>query len=99
MNDIEIALQSCPQEKWGDTERLLLKTQQHIAGLQRQIEAQTKPLSDEEIMEIFKAYEQMQEYGYVGKKPFQVHLGWTLEDRNNCLMLARAIEAKVRGEK
>ena len=55
-------------------------------------------LTDDEIMEIFKVYEQMQEYGYVGKKPFQVHLGWTLEDRNSCLMLARAIEAKVRGQ-
>ena len=53
-----------------------------------------KPLSDEEIMEIFKAYEQMQEYGYVGKKPFQVHLGWSLEDKNSCLMLARAIEER-----
>ena len=52
-------------------------------------------LTDEEIMEIFKAYEQMQEYGYLGKKPFQVHLGWTLEDRNSCLMLARAILRKA----
>ena len=66
---------------------------QHWAYLQ--LEKEPAELTDEEIMEIFKAYEQMQEYGYLGKKPFQVHLGWTLEDRNSCLMLARAILRKA----
>jgi hypothetical protein len=54
-----------------------------------------KTLTDEEIMEVFTAYEQMQEYGYVGKKPFQVSLGWSLSERNDCLMLARAILRKA----
>jgi hypothetical protein len=54
-----------------------------------------RELSDEEIMEIFTAYEQMQEYGYVGKKPFKVSLGWSLSERNDCLMLARAILKKA----
>ena len=54
-----------------------------------------KTLTDEEIMEIFTAYEQMQEYGYVGKKPFEVHTGWNLSERNDCLMLARAILRKA----
>ena len=54
-----------------------------------------REVSDEEIMEIFTAYEQMQEYGYVGKKPFKVSLGWSLSERNDCLMLARAILKKA----
>ena len=54
-----------------------------------------KELTDEEIMEIFKTYEEMQEYEYIGKKPFSVHLGWSLEDRSQCLMLARAILRKA----
>jgi hypothetical protein len=56
---------------------------------------QLKELSDEEIMKIFTAYEQMQEYGYVGKKPFKVSLGWSLSERNDCLMLAKAILKKA----
>ncbi len=37
-----------------------------------------RELSDEEIMKIFTAYEQILDYGYVGKKPFKVSLGCSL---------------------
>lgn len=50
MHDIEVALRERSEMEWSNTDRLLLKAQLHIAGLQRQLDH--KELSNDEIMQI-----------------------------------------------
>jgi hypothetical protein len=107
MNDIETALQSCPN--WGNTERLLLKAQQHIAGLQREIEAQTKPLSDDVLgayeyqlqrAKLFKEMNHIKETNPLSDEDIDEileSLDVYIDTHAGVKLFARAIEAKVRG--
>jgi len=54
MHDIEVTLRERSEMDWSNTDRLLLKAQLHIAGLQRQLDH--KELTDEEILEIRHRY-------------------------------------------
>ena len=52
MEDIECALRQRTEEEWSNTDRLLLKCQLHIAGLQREIQQ----LEDQELKELVKSF-------------------------------------------
>jgi hypothetical protein len=55
MHDIEVALRERKEMDWSNTDRLLLKAQLHIAGLQRHL--QHRELTQDEILDIWYAME------------------------------------------